>query len=50
MAKFGDRPISGYAAVQAMAIAAERAGTTDGSAVAAELDKFDAVELLNGAR
>lgn len=52
-AKFGDRPISGfalsgYAAVQAMAIAAEKAGTTDGKAVAAELDKFDGVGLLNG--
>lgn len=51
--KFGDRPISGfalsgYAAVQAMAIAVEQAGTTEGAAVAAALDNFSDVELLNG--
>lgn len=50
---FGDRPISGfalsgYAAVEAMAIAIQKAGTTEGKAVAAELNKFRKVPLLNG--
>lgn len=52
--KFGDRPISGfglsgYAAVEAMALAAERAGSADGIAVAAQLDQFRDEQLLNGA-
>jgi branched-chain amino acid transport system substrate-binding protein len=52
-AKFGSPHISGfalsgYAAVEAMAKAVEMAASTDGKAVAAALDSFKDVELLNG--
>ena len=40
--------ITGYATIQALAIAIERAGTTEGKAVAAELDKFTNEQLIIG--
>ncbi|MBJ3778073.1 ABC transporter substrate-binding protein [Acuticoccus mangrovi] len=40
----------GYSVVQAFAIAAERAGTVDSEAIAAELNKFDNEPLLIGPR
>lgn len=41
-------PLSGYTSVQALAIAIERAGTTDTAAVAAELDAFTDEDLIIG--
>ncbi|WP_116999500.1 ABC transporter substrate-binding protein [Desertimonas flava] len=41
-------PLSGYASVEAIALAVERAGTIETEAVAAELDQFTDEELLIG--
>lgn len=51
--KFGNKPTSaraltGYSVVEAFARAAERAGTTDGKAVVAMLEKFKGEPLLVG--
>ncbi len=51
--KFGDKPASsqaltGYSVIEAFARAAERAGTTDGKAVVAMLEKFKGESLLVG--
>ena len=51
--KTGDRPLTGhvlpgYSTVEAWAIAAEKAGTTESHAVKAELEKFRNVSLLAG--
>ena len=51
--KAGEKPVNsqslvGYSIIQAFAIASERAGTTEGSAVVAELDKFDKEPLFVG--
>ena len=51
--KAGEKPVNsqslvGYSVIQAFAIASERAGTTEGAAVAAELDKFDREPLFVG--
>jgi len=40
--------VTGYAVIQAWAMAVEAAGTTDSDAVTAELEKFDKVPLLVG--
>lgn len=53
--RYGNPPATsyfamGYSAIQAFAIAAERAGKTDGAAVAAELEKFKDEPLLIGPR
>lgn len=52
-AKFGEPessfPLNGYSFVQAIKIAAERAGSIDTEAVLAELNKFDKEPLLWGA-
>lgn len=51
--KYGDPessfPLNGYSLVQAIKIAAERAGSLDSDAVLAELNKFDKQPLLWGA-
>jgi len=51
--KFGEPetsfPLNGYSVVQALKIAAERAGSLDNDAVLAELNKFDKQPLLWGA-
>ena len=41
-------PLSGYTSVQALAIAMQRAGTTDTAAVAAQLDAFTDEDLIIG--
>lgn len=45
----GSQLLTGYTAVQAFALAAERAGTTDGPAVKAEMDKFSDEPFAAGA-
>lgn len=52
-AEYGTRPvvanvITGYSAVQALKLAAERAGSLEPDALKAELEKFDAEPLLVG--
>lgn len=42
------RPVTGADAVEAFAVAAERAGSLDAVALAAELEKFDGEELVAG--
>lgn len=52
-AAYGDKPptaqaLTGYAVIQAFAIAAERAGSTDGDALRKELEKFKGESLIIG--
>lgn len=53
IAAYGDKPpsaqaLTGYAVIQAFAIAAERAGSTDGDALRIELEKFTGENLIIG--